>query len=346
MPRLPAVKRFVSNSGMRVYRIACNVFPEFSGRVYLLLGLRDVTLIDTGSGQGESTRQILDGLETVRTEFGEAFQLRDIRRILITHSHIDHIGGLAEMVRLTGATVGAHPLDSRIISAYNERAAAYNVSFDRFLRQAGVKPDRRKTVLVTFGYSKNRVASVPVDLALGDGDELDSVKVIHTPGHSPGHVCMAVDNILVAGDHVLARTVSQQWPESVTPYTGLGHYLESLEKVRRMGDIDLILGGHEPPIHDVPERIEEIRTIPREETGTCAGDCRPRRSPAHDRRDGRANVLSAGRFSRHAGLVRRRFAGGVFGSAWAVGDRECRGVRRPAGTGLPISAGIRAGWVG
>jgi len=261
MPRLPAVKRFVSDSGVRVYRIACNVFPEFSGRAYLLLGLRDATLIDTGSGQGESTRQILDGLETVRTEFGEAFQPPDIRRILITHSHVDHIGGLAEMVRLTGATVGAHPLDSRIISAYNERAATYNVNFDRFLRQAGVEPDRRKTVLHTFGYVKDRVASVPVDFALGDGDQLDSVKVTHTPGHSPGHVCLTVDNILVAGDHVLARTVSQQWPESVTSYTGLGHYLESLEKVRRMSEIDLILGGHEPPIHDVQQRIEEIRTI-------------------------------------------------------------------------------------
>ncbi len=261
MPRLPAVKRFVSSSGVRVYRIACNVFPEFSGRVYLLLGLRDATLIDTGSGLGESTGQILAGLETVRTEFGEAFQTRDIKRILITHSHIDHIGGLAEMVRLTGGRVGAHPLDSRIICAYNERAAACNVNFGRFLRQAGVAPERREKVLQTFGYAKDRVASVPVDFAIEDGDEVDSLKIVHTPGHSPGHVCMGVDNILVAGDHVLARTVSQQWPESVAPFTGLGHYLESLEKVRRMDNIDLILGGHEPPIHDVPGRIEEICTI-------------------------------------------------------------------------------------
>ena len=261
MPRLPAVKRFVSDSGLRIYRIACNVFPEFTGRVYLLLGPRDATLIDTGSGQGESTQQILAGLETVRTEFGEPFQPPDIGRILITHSHIDHIGGLPEMVRLTGAAVGVHPLDSRIISAYNERAAACKLSFDRFLRQAGVESERRKTVLRTFGYGKDRVASVPVDFTLNDGDKLDSLKVVHTPGHSPGHVCMAVDNILLAGDHVLARTVSQQWPESVAPYTGLGHYLQSLEKVRRMAKIDLILGGHEPPIHDVRQRIEEIRKI-------------------------------------------------------------------------------------
>jgi glyoxylase-like metal-dependent hydrolase (beta-lactamase superfamily II) len=261
MPRLPAVKRFLSNSGVRVYRIACSVFPEFSGRVYLLLGTPQATLIDTGSGQGPSTGQILAGLETVRTEFGEAFRPRDIRRILITHAHIDHVGGLAEIVRLTGAAVGAHPLDSRIISAYNERAAALKSSFARFLRQAGVEPERRKMVLGTFGHVKDRVASVPVDFALADGDRFDQVRVIHTPGHSPGHVCLAVGNILVAGDHLLARTVSQQWPESVTPYTGLGHYLESLEKIARIEEIELVLGGHEPPIYNVRERIEEIRTI-------------------------------------------------------------------------------------
>ena len=261
MPRLPAVKRFVSNSGVRVYRIACDVYPEFSGRVYLLLGLEDVTLIDTGSGRGPCTRQIIEGLAAVRTEFGESFRPQDIRRILLTHSHIDHIGGLAELVTLTGAGVGVHPLDSRIVAAYEERAAVCNQSFDRFLRQAGVEAERRKAVLHTFGYTKNRTGSVPVDFTLADGDRLDQVQVVHTPGHSPGHVCLAVGNVLISGDHVLARTVSQQWPESVAPYTGLGHYLESLEKVGRMEEIDLVLGGHEPPIHDVGRRIEEIRTI-------------------------------------------------------------------------------------
>ena len=260
MPRLPAVKRFVSNSGVRVYRIACQVFPEFSGRVYLLLGMPDVTLIDTGSGQKHSTRQILDGLAAVRTEFGESFRPADIGRILITHAHIDHFGGLAELVNLTGAAVGVHALDSRMVAAYNERAAAYNLSFDRFLRLTGVEPDRRKMVLEAFVYAKDFAKSVPVDFALADGDQLDQVRVVHTPGHSPGHVCLAVDNILLAGDHLLARTVSQQWPESVAPYTGLGHYLESLEKVARMEGIDLVLGGHEPPIRDVGQRIEEIRT--------------------------------------------------------------------------------------
>ena len=72
MPKLPPVKRFEASNGVRVYRIPCQVFDYLSARVYLLLGAGPPTLVDTGSGQGESTAQILAGLKTVRTEFGES----------------------------------------------------------------------------------------------------------------------------------------------------------------------------------------------------------------------------------------------------------------------------------
>ena len=259
MPRLPAVKRFVSDTGVRVYRMACEVMPMLTGRVYLLLGAGPPTLVDTGSGEGPSTGQILDGFESVRTDFAERVRPSDVGRILLTHAHLDHLGGLAELVRLTGAEVGVHPLDSRIVSAYNERAAVSNRAFGRFLRQAGVEAERRGDVLSRFGFTPDRLGNVRVDFPLRDGDQLDGLRFIHTPGHSPGHVCIAVGDILLAGDHVLARTIPQQWPESVAAYTGLGHYLDSLEKIERMSGIHIILGGHEPPIRNVGHRIYEIR---------------------------------------------------------------------------------------
>ncbi len=259
MPRLPAVKRFVSDTGVRVYRIACELMPMLTGRVYLLLGAGPPTLIDTGSGEGPSTGQILDGLEAVRTDFAERVRPSDVQRILLTHTHLDHLGGLAELVRLTSAEVGVHPLDSRIVSAYNERATVSNRAYDRFLKQAGVEAERRPEVLKPFGYTPDRLENVPVDFPLRDGDELDGLRFIHTPGHSPGHICIAVGDILLAGDHVLARTIPQQWPESVAAYTGLGHYLDSLEKIDGVSGIRMILGGHEPPIRNVRHRIYEIR---------------------------------------------------------------------------------------
>ncbi|MHC4406663.1 MAG: MBL fold metallo-hydrolase, partial [Planctomycetota bacterium] len=216
-------------------------------------------LVDTGTGERSSIEHVFGGLKTVSTEFGERVGVGDIERILITHSHIDHCGGLREILEHARAEVAVHSLDRRFLTAYNERAALINSALDHFLSRAGVSPERRPEVLRAFGYSTNRVRSVPVHRTLDDEQPWDGFRPIHTPGHSPGHVCLLIDDVLLAGDHVLARTIPQQWPESVAAYTGLGHYLDSLEKLRRIEGIRLSLGGHEPPVRDLARRIDEIR---------------------------------------------------------------------------------------
>jgi glyoxylase-like metal-dependent hydrolase (beta-lactamase superfamily II) len=100
--------------------------------------------------------------------------------------------------------------------------------------------------------------SVPVAVTLDEDNPPEGVRVIHTPGHSPGHVCVLVGDILLCGDHILARTIPQQWPESLAAYTGLRYYLQSLEKTRRLHGVTVALGGHEPPIRNLRHRIEEI----------------------------------------------------------------------------------------
>src|SRR5690606_22458569 len=50
-----------------------------------------------------------------------------------------------------------------------------------------------------------------------------------------------------------------QAPESITHYTGLGHYLEALDKVSHIEGVRLALGGHEDPIEDMYSRIEGIK---------------------------------------------------------------------------------------
>jgi glyoxylase-like metal-dependent hydrolase (beta-lactamase superfamily II) len=259
MTQPETLKRFVSNTGVRVYRIPCDVLGELVGDVYLLLGAGPPTLVDAG-GEGDSLRQILEGIEAVGTQFGEAVRIQDIRRILITHAHIDHIGGLRELVDRTGAEVAVHTLDRRVIEAWDERSVVCNTALDAFLHQAGVEPAKRPELIDAFGYRLGRMRPVQVDRELEDGQELDGLRIIHTPGHSPGHICILAGDVLLTGDHILLRTVSQQWPERVSPYTGLGHYLDSLEKIRRIGGIQLALGGHERGMRSLYHRIDEIRT--------------------------------------------------------------------------------------
>ena len=138
MPELPAVKRFLSDSGVRIYRIPYTFMFNLSGRVYLMLEAGPPTLVDAGSGQDVATRDIIAGLDSVRSQFGEKIRLGDVKRFLITHGHIDHVGGLWQLTRQATAQVVAHPLDRRRVAALEEQAVLADRALLRFLRQAGV----------------------------------------------------------------------------------------------------------------------------------------------------------------------------------------------------------------
>jgi glyoxylase-like metal-dependent hydrolase (beta-lactamase superfamily II) len=259
MPPLPPVARFESDTGVRIYRISCQAFPTLVVHCYLLIGAGPITLVDTGSGYGDSTRHLLDGLDQVRTEFGESVRLRDIRRILITHGHVDHFGGLVQTTRPITAEVGIHYLDKWVLVSYEERLLVATKAMRAFLAQAGVEAERQSGLIELYQFSKRHVRSVPVDFTLTDGQELDGLRFIHTPGHCPGQVCIRIGDVLLSADHVLPVTTPHQSPESITAWTGLGHYLEAIGKIGREDGVRLALGGHETPITDFYDRLGAIR---------------------------------------------------------------------------------------
>ena len=63
---------------------------------------------------------------------------------------------------------------------------------------------------------------------------------------------------------MLARITPHQFPQAITPFGGLEHYFNSLEKVRRIEPVALALGGHEEPIGDLRARVDEIASFHRE----------------------------------------------------------------------------------
>jgi glyoxylase-like metal-dependent hydrolase (beta-lactamase superfamily II) len=203
---------------------------------------------------------LFEGLETIRTDFGEPVGLADIGRIVITHGHIDHFGGLAAVhAKAPQAEIAIHELDVRILTGFEERVAVATKAIRAFLEQAGVSGELLQGFIDLYGYSKRNARSLPVARTLIDNQQLDGLRFIHTPGHCPGQVCVAVGDVLLSADHILPEISPHQAPESIMPYTGLGHYLESLDKVGRTGGFDLALGGHQAPIRDVYKRVAEIR---------------------------------------------------------------------------------------
>jgi len=101
-----------------------------------------------------------------------------IDTIVITHAHYDHIAHLAEIARLCGdAAVCVHEADA-----------------------PGLADDARSLSMV-FGA---RSPGIVADVLLHDGDRIGSLRVIHTPGHTPGGICLydAEAQLLFSGDTV------------------------------------------------------------------------------------------------------------------------------------------------
>lgn len=259
MSALPAVTEFDSSVGAKIYRIPMVVFPNgFVGYSYLVLNLGQPFLVDTGSGLGDSNTHLLEGIAAVRHNFGVNVTPRDIDMIFITHGHIDHFGGLAFIAAHTGAKIGIHPLDRRVLTNYEERVVMATKDLKIYLERAGTSPERRAEMLALYGFAKKHVCSVAVDFDLDDAVSLHGLRVIHTPGHCSGQVCLLIGDVLLSGDHILSFTTPHQAPESITHYTGLGHYRESLQKIAQVDGIRLALGGHEESMYDVYSRIDEI----------------------------------------------------------------------------------------
>ncbi|HET6478189.1 MAG TPA: MBL fold metallo-hydrolase [Dehalococcoidales bacterium] len=99
-----------------------------------------------------------------------------IRSIILTHGHPDHIAALKEVKEATGAEIAVHTSDSEY--------------------------HRQQALALTFGFSCP--TPPPPDRLLNDGDSIDigelHFKVIHTPGHTPGGICLLGHGVLFSGD--------------------------------------------------------------------------------------------------------------------------------------------------
>ncbi|MCX4845591.1 MBL fold metallo-hydrolase [Streptomyces sp. NBC_00893] len=149
-------------------------------------------LIDTGVPG--SAPAILDAL----TRLGG--RPEDLRHLVLTHSHIDHMGSAADLVEATGARVLAGAVDAPFIrGTAPEPQPVYTV------------PERTLHEQIMAGFAEADVRPpqhVPVDVELHDGDTLDGwgepVHVLHVPGHTPGSIALHFPSsgVLFPGDLV------------------------------------------------------------------------------------------------------------------------------------------------
>ena len=239
-----------------VYQIEVPMRHNPLGYTYAYL-LRDAsTLIDTGVG----TRSAFDALEEKVRSAG--LELTDIKRIISTHLHRDHIGLVDSVRRLSGAKVYAHRT-----AIEKQKSQARNVDLYADTRNETKLMGGSKYLgfLRRFENSfRGRISSLEIDEPLEDGQTLElegsTLKVYWTPGHAREHICLhdEAKRTLYAGDHVLPKITSHISHHTFMEGDPLRGYMESLERVRDL-PVELVLPGHEHSFEDLSGRISELK---------------------------------------------------------------------------------------
>jgi glyoxylase-like metal-dependent hydrolase (beta-lactamase superfamily II) len=197
---------------------------------YLLDDGEGLTAIDT---LFDSDAAVM--LELIRS-LGKS--ISDLKRIILTHAHRSHIGGAAELKRLSGATVYAHQWEADIIAG------------DREAQRVSLWPRPPwKVYYIQFGLAIGVDGHQPcqVDQTIKDGDHVGPVQVVGAAGHTPGHLCFhwPERRFLHAGDAIAT------YPYLASGWQGLTlNFRQSRETIGRLADVgaDLIGVGHGEPI--------------------------------------------------------------------------------------------------
>ena len=211
---------------------------------YLLVSEQDLTMIDTG---------VPGDVDTISDQLSEGgFDLTAVKRIILTHAHGDHIGGCVELVQRSGAQVLAHKIETPYIELDDSLPAN---SFPQ------------RIMYWTADHIMFRLSACEVDRLLTAGDlidVLDGLRVIHTPGHTPGSISLyqPARGILFCGDALFNANPITRKPGLTLPLDMVtfdsSEARDSVKQLMKM-DIKVLCPGHGKPILDgVREKIQKI----------------------------------------------------------------------------------------
>ncbi len=230
--------------------------PFYVGDVNVYLIKEDpVTLIDVGPKTTEASGVLRRKLQR------EGIDFTDIRRIVLTHAHEDHCG-LAKQVRdeAKNAEILVHKWETGHLFGRLSQENHKNL-----MAKAGVptsvyremKETYEKISLLTDSLAETEFTELRDEQEIGF--ESGSLKVLHTPGHTPGSCSFVreADRTLIVGDCVLKRITPNPIvsPDPVNidkRFKSLAEYLVSLAKIRSYSPT-MVYGGHGEPIVDFEE---------------------------------------------------------------------------------------------
>jgi hydroxyacylglutathione hydrolase len=180
----------------------------FQENCYLLIeeSSQKGAIVDPG-GEGET---LLKEIERSRVT---------LEAIWITHAHVDHVGAIASIKDRWNVPVYLHPADRRLYEAAGRQAEVYGVPFE--------EPPAPDEDLIDGQKLK-----------LGNAE----MSVMHTPGHSPGHVVIHGNGIALVGDCLFAGSIGR----TDLPMSNPQQLSESLKKIASLPPDTVVYPGHGP----------------------------------------------------------------------------------------------------
>ncbi|HKR10389.1 MAG TPA: MBL fold metallo-hydrolase [Gemmatimonadaceae bacterium] len=140
-----------------------------------------------------------------------------LEAIWITHAHVDHVGAIASVKERWNVPVYLHPSDRRLFEAAGRQAEVYGVPFEE---------------------------PPPPDQEFADGQEVSvgsvQMSVMHTPGHSPGHVVIHGNGIALVGDCLFAGSIGR----TDLPMSNPQQLADSLKKIAALPPETVVYPGH------------------------------------------------------------------------------------------------------
>ncbi|MEA2506989.1 MAG: hypothetical protein QOH48_1607 [Actinomycetota bacterium] len=185
-----------------------------------------------------------------------------VTRLVVTHPHVDHYGMAGRFVEATGADLMMHERSHHELEAYREPAAAAR-KLAQMLAKHGVPPGELGELTAFEDWRAYVSAVVDATTPVRDGEGFRcggrSWTLIHTPGHSPSHICLfsEADGLLLSGDHLLPTVTPHIDFHAEGEADPLGDYLGSLEKVAALNPA-LVLPGHGRPFDEGTARASVI----------------------------------------------------------------------------------------
>lgn len=149
---------------------------------------------------------------------------KNVKYVLLTHGHFDHITGVNPLVSETGARVCIHALDSEMLSDGNK--SFYTSHF------SGIQPEIR------------------ADKLLNGNDEIilggTKIRVMHTPGHTNGSVCYIAQNdrIIFSGDTLFRLSAGRTDLAGISPVLAGRNEIESLKRLAELPGDFTVYPGH------------------------------------------------------------------------------------------------------